>query len=154
MSALLRAVAAALLFGLALSASADLSEFVRALPEDTDWKSSAMLPNGIQAQLLVGDPKAGGLYAMRVRIPAGTRIPPHWHPDLKRTVTVISGTLRIGFGRTFDETKLVSMTPGTFFTEPSNEPHFAMTGDEDAILHLIAIGPSGTTYVDPADGTH
>ena len=36
-------------------------------------------------------------------------------------------------------------------TEPAGAPHFAMTGDMPAVVYISGIGPTSTTYVDPAN---
>jgi quercetin dioxygenase-like cupin family protein len=74
---------------------------------------------------------------------------PHWHPDEPRTIVVLSGTLYFGFGEHWDEGKLEPLPPGTFFIEPANATHYAWAKDEDVILQLTSIGPSGTTPVQP-----
>ncbi|HEV7929136.1 MAG TPA: cupin domain-containing protein, partial [Nitrosospira sp.] len=56
---------------------------------------------------------------------------------------VVSGTWNIGFGRVFDLTLLKSLPPGSFYTEPPDAPHFAMTGDKPVILQITGYGPSG-----------
>ena len=100
---------------------------------------------------MAGNHNQPGPYSVRVRIPANLTIMPHSHPDEIRMVTVLSGTLYYSFGDEFDERKLKPLRPGTFMTEPKGIPHFAQTRDEDVIVQLFAIGPTGTTYVNPAD---
>src|SRR5262245_58750386 len=57
---------------------------------------------GPQTTKLVGDPAKPGLYTVRVAIPAKTQVPAHIHRD-NRSVTVVSGTWRMGYGPAFDE---------------------------------------------------
>jgi uncharacterized RmlC-like cupin family protein len=59
---------------------------------------------------------------------------------------VISGTVYVGYGDRFDETKLKAVPAGGFWTEPAGQPHFALT-KEDAVLQTIGNGPSGTTPI-------
>lgn len=122
---------------------------IRHTADSITWAANPLLPPGVQVAVLAGDPKKADLYVMRVRIPANLEIKPHSHPDAVRMVTILSGTLYLGFGDVFDAAKLTPMPPGTFFTEPSNAVHFAMTKDEEVILELHAVGPSGTRYVEP-----
>jgi uncharacterized RmlC-like cupin family protein len=56
--------------------------------------------------------------------PAHTRIAAHSHRD-DRIATVISGTWHIGYGDRFDEAKLKALPPGSFYTEPPSQNHFA-----------------------------
>ena len=42
------------------------------------------------------------------------------------------------------------MEPGSFYTEPANAPHFALTQDEPAIVYITGFGPTDTNYIDAA----
>ena len=96
--------------------------------------------------MVVGDLQKEGYYIMMVRIPAGIKLPPHFHPE-NRTVIVIKGNFSYGYGDTFDESKLNEMCVGTYFTEPANQPHYAIIKNEDVILQVNGFGPTGTTLV-------
>jgi pimeloyl-ACP methyl ester carboxylesterase/uncharacterized RmlC-like cupin family protein len=104
---------------------------------------------GIQTVVLKGDPNQAGVYTIMLRIPAHTKIAAHSHRD-DRVATVISGTWHFGYGEKFDETKLKALPPGSFYTEPPGQPHFAETGDEAVVVQITGFGPSSTEYVDPA----
>jgi uncharacterized RmlC-like cupin family protein len=104
---------------------------------------------GIQTTVLSGDPNAGGLYTIRLAVPANTRIEAHEHRD-SRSATVISGTWRIGFGPRFDDKALKALPPGSFYTEPAGRAHFAQTGKEPVVVHITGYGPTDTTYRQPA----
>lgn len=108
-------------------------------------------PGGMSLATLAGDMARPGLYAARIRMPAGLRVEPHFHPE-DRVVVVLSGTLHIGFGERFDADRLRAMPAGSFFVEPAGIAHFARVGDEDAIVQVSGIGPSGTTYLQPGGG--
>ena len=101
---------------------------------------------GIETSVLKGDPTAGGLYTILLRVPANTRIQAHTHPD-DRIATVISGTWHFGYGVAFDESKLKALPPGSFYTEPPALPHFARTGNEPVVLQITGVAPTGTQYV-------
>jgi quercetin dioxygenase-like cupin family protein len=117
------------------------------LPSDLKWSGNAR-QHGLQTAPLFGNPHVAEPYAERIKIPAHSRLMPHRHPSAIRMVTVLSGTLYFAFGETFDETKLRTLPAGTFFVEPKGVAHYSMTKDEPVVLHLDAIGPAGTTYVD------
>jgi pimeloyl-ACP methyl ester carboxylesterase len=70
----------------------------------------------------------------------------HGHPD-DRVATVISGTWHFGYGARFDDEALKALPPGSFYTEPPNEPHFARTGSTAVVLQISGFGPTGTSYV-------
>jgi len=78
-------------------------------------------------------------------VPANTRIEAHDHPD-DRILMVISGSWHFGYGNHFDEKELKELSPGSFYTEPPNVPHFARTGDTPAVVQISGFGPSGTRY--------
>ena len=60
------------------------------------------LPPGAQMAVLQGDPSAPGeLFTIRLRLPDGYVLPPHWHPT-DENVTVIKGTFLVGLGDVFD----------------------------------------------------
>ena len=104
---------------------------------------------GIQTVVLKGDPNESGVYTIMLRVPAHTQVAAHSHRD-DRVATVISGTWHIGYGDKFDESKLKALPPGSFYTEPPGQNHFAETGDEPVVVQITGFGPSSTEYVDPA----
>lgn len=75
----------------------------------------------------------------RVRIAPGTDLPPHGHDKGYRLVTVISGTLLLGFGDKFDEAGLKPLPPGSVFSEPAGHKHFARTLKEAVVLQLTEV---------------
>ena len=99
--------------------------------------------------VLKGDPERAGLYTIMLRIPANTRIAAHDHQD-DRVATVVSGTWYIGYGDSFNRADLKALPPGSFYTEPSNDTHFAETREEPVMVQITGVGPSSTRYVDPA----
>jgi hypothetical protein len=82
------------------------------LPQDITYK--AALPGIPQVAVLFGDPTKPGVYVVRVKVPSGLKLMPHWHPDEVRTVVVLSGTFLHGYGERWDEAKLKVHPPGTF----------------------------------------
>jgi hypothetical protein len=103
--------------------------------------------SGIETVILKGDPTGAGLYTILLRVPAHTRIEAHDHPD-DRVATVISGTWYFGYGDRFDDARLKALGPGSFYTEPPHESHFARTGDTPVVVQISGVGPTGTTYRD------
>lgn len=133
------------------AASADPSLQQRKPPAEFDFSGAASAGAGtsgiaaIQTIVLKGDPTKLGLYTIMLRIPANTRIAAHTHPD-DRIGTVISGTWYFGYGKAFDAGALKALPPGSFYTEPPDEPHFAETRDSEVVLQITGYGPTGTTY--------
>jgi len=103
---------------------------------------------GIQTATLYGDPTKPGLYVIEIRVPANTRIAAHRHRD-DRTAVVISGTWWFGYGSVADETAVKALPPGSFYTEPANEPHFALTRAEPVVAYITGVGPTDTQFTDP-----
>jgi quercetin dioxygenase-like cupin family protein len=107
-------------------------------------------PAAVQMTVLIGDPTKPGLYTVRVNIAPHTQVRPHTHRD-NRSVTVISGTWHMGYGTTFDAKSLEDLPPGSFYTEPAAQPHFAQTGDEPVVIWVTGYGPSDTRFVGAVD---
>ena len=101
----------------------------------------------IRTVVLKGNPDQAGVYTIMLRVPPHTRIAAHSHRD-DRVATVISGTWRLGYGDRFDEAKLKTLPPGSFYTEPPGWNHFAATGNEPVIVQITGYGPSSTDYVE------
>lgn len=119
-------------------------------PTDIKWGDGPpSLPAGAQAVVLDGDPKKEGIFHFRLKLPAGYRIPPHWHPADER-VTVLSGTFNLGLGSKFDDASLRALPAGSFFSLPTKTHHFALV-KEETVIQLSTIGPWGLTYVNAED---
>jgi quercetin dioxygenase-like cupin family protein len=118
--------------------------------EDVQWKPFASFPPAARLAVLVGDPTQPGPYLIRVKLPAGTKMQPHRHPE-DRIYTVISGVFYIGLGTEFDENKLTAHAPGSVIVLPCNQPHFHWAKSGEYITQVTAIGPLGLEYADPAN---
>ena len=108
--------------------------------------------SGVQTRVLKGDPTRPGLYTIQLLVPTNTRIESHDHPD-DRVATVISGTWYFGYGSRFEELRLKALPPGSFYTEPPNEPHFARTGSTAVVVQITGFGPTGTRYTEAKPST-
>ncbi|MEP9359599.1 cupin domain-containing protein [Sphingomonas sp. KR3-1] len=100
---------------------------------------------GIRTTILLGDPTRPGPYTIEIRVPAHTRIQAHTHRDA-RSAVVVSGTWYFGYGTLAEEAKVKALPPGSFYTEPASDPHFALTRDEAAIVYISGWGPTDTVY--------
>ena len=119
-------------------------------PADLKWVDGpAALPPGAKLAVLEGDPSEEGLFTMRISVPDGYRIQPHWHPAFEY-VTVMSGTFNIGMGEKFDETKTHPVPVGGFTFMAPGMRHYAWAKGE-TIVQLHAMGPWQLYYVNPAD---
>ncbi len=97
-------------------------------PDQIKWGPAPdVLPKGAQVAVIFGDPRKEGLFAFRLKLPAGYKVAPHTHPTIE-AVTVISGTFKLGMGGTADPAKLEALPAGSFFAFPPGTPHFAGSG--------------------------
>lgn len=118
--------------------------------DSLQWKAGPLaLPNGAQFAAVVGDPTKEGPYVLRVKLPAGFKIAPHYHPN-DENLTVISGTFNLGTGETFDEGKAQPIKAGGYAHIPKTQKHFGWAS-EDTIFQLHSIGPSTFNYINPTD---
>ena len=86
---------------------------------------------------------------LRVKLAAGGRIPPHTHPD-ERNSTVLQGVLYVGFGRTFDESKLVAIPTGAVCVIPAEVPHYVWAKGGDVVYQEAGVGVTATIFIDEA----
>ena len=88
------------------------------------------LAPGAQLAVLEGDPTASsGDFTIRLKMPDGYKIAPHWHPK-RENVTVISGNFKVGMGDKFDETKMMTFPAGSFAYLDPDMHHYAMASGE------------------------
>lgn len=127
------------------------SESVVITSEQVQWQAAPkFLPPGAQVAILQGNPEAfNEMLTLRLKVPAGYSVPPHWHP-INEHVTVMSGAVEVGFGTTanFDDVQLLD--EGGMFVTLAQDPHY-IRAVEDTVLQLHAFGPLMITYVNPED---
>ena len=119
-------------------------------PDEVPWRDgpASMLP-GAKMAILEGDPSKEGLFTMRLKLPDGYRVFPHWHPKTER-LTIISGTVNLGSGDRFDPKATQALAAGTYSSMPPKMTHFAWMKGE-TILQLSSMGPWEIVYVNPSD---
>ena len=106
----------------------------------------APYPAGSSMAVLSGDPsKAGSQYTVRLKLPDTARIGAHTHGDTE-DVTVVSGTLMVAVGTTFDATHMLALGPGSFVSIPAGTPHFAVAKGE-TVVQVNGVGPASITLV-------
>ena len=106
-------------------------------------------PAGANFAVIDGDPAEKGLVTVRFVMPAGYKIAPHWHPTDEH-VTVLSGSISIGMGDTFDTKRGKLLKAGGYAVAPANMHHYAWT-KTGATIQVHMNGPFAITYVNPAD---
>jgi hypothetical protein len=123
----------------AISFNADEIKFGAAPPD---------LPKGAEMAVLHGDPSKPAPFTLRLKLPAGYKIPPHWHTKDEQ-LTIISGTFILHMGDTMDA-PAHKLGAGAYHFLPGKMHHAAETTGP-AILQLDGIGPFDIHYLNPAD---
>ncbi|MBV9751433.1 MAG: cupin domain-containing protein, partial [Hyphomicrobiales bacterium] len=108
-----------------------------------------VLPRGATFTVVSGDPYKDNLYVLRLKMPAGYKIPAHNHPT-SEYVTVLSGDFHIGLGDKLDPKKGMLLKAGGFAEAPAKMNHYAWT-TSPTVVQVHGQGPFAITYVDPAD---
>lgn len=114
-----------------------------------EWQDYPGLP-GVKFVVLAGNPREPGLYIIRAKFAPHTMSRPHWHPEA-RYVTVVKGTWWAGTGDRFDPDSTTPIPAGGFAIHAPREVHYDGAKDEEAIVQITGIGPSGTIVVTPAE---
>jgi quercetin dioxygenase-like cupin family protein len=136
--------AVAIVSSLALTAAA------RAQAPAIKWgPAPAVLPAGVRMAVLAGDPGQPGQFTVRLELPAGTRVLPHFHPT-DEYITVISGTFLVGMGDSLDVAKSTVLPTGAFVTVGANMHHYASVRAR-TVVQISSMGPFVLTYVHPQD---
>jgi hypothetical protein len=148
-------VLAALLFGSARflmisahTASRDKNTFT---PDTIPYgPAPAFVAPGAQLAVLEGNPAASsGDYTVRLKMPDGYRIAPHWHPR-RENVTIISGTFKVGMGDRFDESRMATFPAGSFAYLDPDMHHYALANTE-VVVQIHGASPVQFNYVNPDD---
>lgn len=127
-----------ILLGLILAAAIQITAPV--------WKDAPpSMPPGSKMAVLEGDPKQPGMFTIRLQLPAGSVIKPHTHPRVER-VTVLSGSVVVGFGTTVDAAKGTTFSAGGFYVNPPDAPHYVVI-QQESVLQLTCEGPWVLTYL-------
>jgi quercetin dioxygenase-like cupin family protein len=137
-----------LLAGTAIAFAQDMRPPINA--DDVKW--GPVPPNiaaGAQLAVISGDPSKEGLYVMRLKMPAGYKVPAHYHPQYEN-VTVLTGEFHVGMGDKLDTDKGMLLRPGGYVEAPAKMHHYAWV-TSDTIVQLAGPGPFGIIYVDPTD---
>jgi len=142
--------AAVVLFTVNARADKDKAGFVRVTPDEVKWMDRPGY-DGVKFAVIQGDPSKPGVYVIRAKFSPGAMTRPHWHPE-DRFVTVLQGTWWAGEGDTFDPDKTTPLKAGSFMMHPAKAHHYDGAKDEEVIVQIIGIGPSGTNLVDPKQG--
>lgn len=116
------------------------SDAIAFAPDGIIWKEGPpSLPAGAKMAVLEGDPRGDGMFTLRVLVPAGSALAPHWHPRHER-VTILSGAAHLGFGSVADRANTVRYGAGSFYVNPPRTMHFLFF-PEETVMQMTGVGP-------------
>jgi quercetin dioxygenase-like cupin family protein len=120
-------------------------------PETIPWGSPPpFIAPGAQLAVIEGNPAgSAGDFTVRLKMPDGYRIAPHWHP-FRENVTVISGTFKVGMGDRFEEDKMGAFPAGSFAYLDPGMHHYAIASGE-VVVQVHGMSPLQFNYVNPDD---
>lgn len=138
------------LVGITVAQEAEMPATVVVAPADVAWGDPPpVLEKGSSFAVISGDPSGPGTFVVRLKMPEGYKVKPHWHPTDEH-VTVLSGTFAFGVGDTFDESKMTKLPQGGFISLHAETRHYAKAVTESTI-QIQGPGPFVLNYVNPDD---
>jgi quercetin dioxygenase-like cupin family protein len=108
-----------------------------------------VLPAGAELAVLQGNPFGEGVYTLRLKMPDGYAVPPHFHPT-DEMVTVVSGNLLFADGDNIDRSKAATLAEGGFVTAPANMHHYVIARGS-TVVQVHGMGPFAISYVHSTD---
>jgi hypothetical protein len=119
-------------------------------PDKIQWgPAPPVFQPGAQFAVLAGDPGKPGPFTVRIKVPDGYRIMPHWHPAAE-SLTVLTGEFHVGMGDKFDESSMLTLPAHSLGVVPPHHNHYAMAKGETEI-QVSSTGPFKLIYVNPTD---
>jgi hypothetical protein len=106
------------------------------------------IPKGAKISVLFGDPMKAGPYTLRLKVPDGYKIKPHWHSKDEQ-LTVLTGmmVLHMGDTMTADPHRLAV---GAYHFLPG-KVHHAAEAKGATIVQISGEGPFDIHYLNEAD---
>ena len=146
------ALVAVVLAGVAVSVLAQGASESEAFinPKDIKWVDAPpSMTQGAKIAVLQGDPGKSGPFVIRLMVPAGYQIPPHWHSQ-DESLTVIAGTLYFGSGDKIETTKARTLTAGGFHFLAGKDHHY-LVAKSQAVVQVNGNGPFDIAYIKSDD---
>jgi mannose-6-phosphate isomerase-like protein (cupin superfamily) len=106
------------------------------------------LPKGSQVAVLSGDPAKKAPFTIRIRMPEGYKVMPHWHTNDER-LTILSGTMVMRMGDDMNS-PAHTMETHSFHMLPGKEHHSAEAKTQ-VLLQIDGMGPFDIHYINKAD---
>ena len=107
------------------------------------------LPPGTRMAVISGDPTRPGPFTIRLELPDGFTVAPHFHPADEHQ-TLIVGRIGHGMGDVANEKSVKWIRPGQSVVIPANAHHYVMTRGR-TVVAVSGVGPFRVTYVNPRD---
>lgn len=107
------------------------------------------LPAGAKLAVVAGDPSKPEPFVIRLQVPAGYKVAPHWHPTAEQ-VTILAGSAAIGMGDSWDDAKMQTAGAGGYVAVPAEMRHYLLAKSATT-LQVSGMGPFVVNYVNAAD---
>lgn len=107
------------------------------------------LPAGARVAVMRGDPSKAGPFTVRVDLPDGYEVKPHWHPTSER-IKVLDGTFLMGDGGNWRDASLQPLSAGQVATVAARHQHYVRAKGK-TMIEIRSTGPFEITYVNPTD---
>jgi hypothetical protein len=118
---------------------------VQLTPGEMQWIDTSSVPaKGTKYCILYGDIKKAAPFAIRLQLPPNLVIKTHHHPN-DEVVTVIDGSISVGFGDRTPSSETKTFTANSFYVNAANVEHFVVVGSEGVTIQINAVGPWVTT---------
>jgi quercetin dioxygenase-like cupin family protein len=114
----------------------------------SEWSPGPQLGPGVSVRVIEQN-RERGTYTYHVRYPAGHTVGPHTHKSTEH-VTVLSGTLLVGWGDVWNPTKLKEVRAGEVVEVPAGVVHFSAVREE-TVMEVKITGRYEIEYVLESD---
>jgi hypothetical protein len=114
-------------------------------PDALMWKASDIFPNSAESAALVGDPHQSGDFTIRLKISGQYKVQPYSQSEIEN-ITVLSGSVHVGFGSSFTTSGAEILMPGGFISIAPGTVHYWWT-EEPSVLQLHGNGCLQLIYV-------
>lgn len=125
------------------------TDFLIIPPEKLVWKDAG---SGAKLAVVFGDPGKPGMYVIRAYFPPGVMSSPHFHGE-DRHIIVVQGTWNAGMDDSWDPQLTEPLKTGSYMFHKAGAVHYdGSAGEEGAIVQIVGMGPSKTTFLFPKEG--
>ncbi len=108
---------------------------------------------GVWKAHISGDASEKGMYVHRIKLAEEVKSDRHYHQDVE-VVTVLSGSIYVGFAGKDGEWSMKKPGVGGVYTEPRNQPYFVWTKSEEAVVQVAGYGPTSRELPENSEVRH